>query len=249
MVTTVTTPGLAILDLSVTGALDPVRLLTGFREALNGVGIRGVTDGELIAALGRGSLAAFDGIAASRGVIGPAAPQAVRLFAAHTVRELAERRHPWAAQAGEAMACLQIAHVPCVLVSDLPSPVVEAVLLRNGWQGLMAATVSIDQVESERPAPDIIHEAMERVGIRQPSQVANIAGHRHHLQAGRAAGVGWNVGVGWTAGSVQPPLVDAMTSDLLSATRALVTGMPRAELSDQTTRSASAAVGRGSIDR
>lgn len=233
-----TTPDLVIVDSSVTGALDPLLLLTAFREGLAGVGVQGVTDGELITALGRDSLAALDDIAAGRGVMGPAALQAVRLFAAYTVRDLAERRHPPAPAAGEALACLRAAHIPCVLVSDLPTPVVDALRLRHGWRGLLHATLSIDRVESERPSPDIIHEAMARAGVREPSQVANIAGHSHHLQAGRAAGVGWNVAIGWAAASPQRALVDVMRSDLPSATQRLLAGMPRSELSDQTTRSA-----------
>lgn len=241
-----TTPDLVIVDSSVTGALDPLLLLAAFREGLAGVGVRGVTDGELIAALGRDSLAALDDIAASRGVMGPAALQAVRLFAARTVRDLAERRHPPVPAAGEALACLRAAHIPCVLVSDLPTPVVDALLLRHGWRGLLHATLSIDQVESERPAPDIIHEVMALVGIRQSSSVANIVGHSHHLQAGRAAGVGWNVAIGWTAASPQRAFVDVMRPDLLSAAQRLLVGMPRAETS---TPAVSAAVAGGPLDR
>lgn len=231
-----TTPDLVVIDSSVTGALDPVLLLAAFRDALAAVGVRGVADGELIAALGRGCAAAIQDIAAGRGASRSAALRAVRLLTAHTVRDLDERRHPRARAAGEALAGLRGAGVACVLVSDLPAPALDALVRGHGWRPTLRATVSVDLVRHDRPAPDVIHEAMAHAGIRHPSRVANIAGHYEHLEAGRAAAAGWNVAVGWAVGCRCRPLVDLSAPDLRSATERLLSGTPPAEVGHEATR-------------
>lgn len=193
------TPELVAVDAGATGALDPVLLLQACRDALADVGARGVSDGEIIATFGRDAVAAFDHVLAPRGHERPVAVQAARVFAAIVVRDLAERRHPPAADARHGLARLHAAGIPVILVSDHPTAVVEGLLLRHGWQRHVVTALSTDRVEADRPAPDILDEAMGRVGLREARLVANVAAHHAHLQAGRAAGVGCNVAVGWTA--------------------------------------------------
>lgn len=133
-----------------------------------------------------------------RGCGWPVAVQAARVFAARVVRDLAERRHPPARQADRGLHRLHAAGVAVALVSDLPTPVVDALLLRHGWRRLVRTSLSIDRVDLDRPAPDVIHEATARSGLPRGSLVVNVAAHHAHLRAGRAAEVGCNVAVGWT---------------------------------------------------
>ncbi len=66
------------------------------------------------------------------------------------------------------------------------------VLVRsNGLSGLVAA----DEVQHGRPAPDLIHESMRRVGEYDPLAVLTAGDTVSDLLAAVAAGVGWNVGV------------------------------------------------------
>lgn len=216
-------PALVVIDTGATGALDPVLLLQAAQEALVDVGVRGVPDGEIIATFGRDTVAAFDGLVAVRGQGWPVAMQAARVFAARVVRDLAERRHPPAREADRGLRRLHAAGVAVALVSDLPTPVVDAVLLRHGWRRLVRSSLSIDRVDLDRPAPDVIDEAMARIGLRQGSLVANVAAHHAHLRAGRAAEVGCNVAVGWTVetptgadlADIVAPHLDAAVSRLL----------------------------------
>lgn len=219
-----TPPALVIVDSGATGALDLVLLLSAVREALADVGVRGVPDGEIIETFGRDTVTAFDDLVAGRGHGCPTAVRAARIFAARVVRDLAERRHPDALEAGAGLRRLQAAGVPAVLVSDLPTPVVDALLLRHGWQRLLRAGLSVDQVEADRPAPDLIEAAMARVGVRDGQQVAHVAAHHAHLQAGRVAGVGCSVAIGWTsAAPAGASLADLVAPDLGAAVDRLLT--------------------------
>lgn len=57
------------------------------------------------------------------------------------------------------------------------------------------AVVCSDDVAQGRPAPFLIFHAMEATGVISVSQVANVGDTALDLQAGRNAGVRWNLGV------------------------------------------------------
>ncbi len=57
------------------------------------------------------------------------------------------------------------------------------------------AVICGDDVAQGRPAPYLIFHAMEATGVIDVSQVANIGDTALDLQAGRNAGVRWNIGV------------------------------------------------------
>lgn len=70
------------------------------------------------------------------------------------------------------------------------------VLATLGWDiGVFAAIVCADEVARGRPAPDMIHEAMMRIGITRPDRVANVGDTAIDLRAAHAARVRWNIGV------------------------------------------------------
>jgi phosphonatase-like hydrolase len=64
-----------------------------------------------------------------------------------------------------------------------------------GWEELLDALVCNDDVSQGRPAPQLIHEAMERTGISAARHVASIGDTTSDLEAGANAGVGWNIAV------------------------------------------------------
>jgi phosphonatase-like hydrolase len=61
--------------------------------------------------------------------------------------------------------------------------------------GAADAIVCGDDVPKGRPAPDLILRAMALTGIANPGLVANVGDTTLDLEAGRRAGVRWNVGV------------------------------------------------------
>ena len=63
------------------------------------------------------------------------------------------------------------------------------------WQDVVDTVVCGDDVPNGRPAPDLIHRAMANVGVSDASQVAAVGDTTLDLEAGAAAGVGWNIGV------------------------------------------------------
>ena len=70
------------------------------------------------------------------------------------------------------------------------------VLASLGWDtGVFAAIVCADEVARGRPAPDLIQEAMMRVGVVRPDRVANVGDTAIDLRAAHAARVRWNIGV------------------------------------------------------
>lgn len=65
-----------------------------------------------------------------------------------------------------------------------------------GWGETVAdAVVCGDDVQSGRPAPDLILRAMSLTGTRDARGVVNVGDTVLDLTAGQNAGVGWNVGV------------------------------------------------------
>jgi phosphonatase-like hydrolase len=65
-----------------------------------------------------------------------------------------------------------------------------------GWdQGVADAIVCGDDVSEGRPAPYLIFRAMEATATRRVDLVANVGDTVLDLEAGRNAGVRWNIGV------------------------------------------------------
>lgn len=75
--------------------------------------------------------------------------------------------------------------------------VVEAILKRLNWTvgDTIDAYVASDEVENGRPAADLIHEAMRRVGTASTDQVAKVGDAAADLGEGHSAGCPLNIGV------------------------------------------------------
>ncbi|MBX3200120.1 MAG: HAD hydrolase-like protein [Labilithrix sp.] len=75
--------------------------------------------------------------------------------------------------------------------------VADAILDRLGWlaEGLVDARVASDEVRRGRPAPDLLFEAMRRVGVTDVAMVAKVGDTPADLGEGANARCGWNIGV------------------------------------------------------
>ncbi|MDW8335224.1 MAG: HAD hydrolase-like protein [Bacteroidia bacterium] len=75
--------------------------------------------------------------------------------------------------------------------------VADAILASLQWQerGLIAGSVTSDEVERGRPFPDMIFRAMALAGVNDPASVAKVGDTVVDLEQGRTAGCGLIVGV------------------------------------------------------
>ncbi|MBN9503427.1 MAG: hypothetical protein BGO01_04240 [Armatimonadetes bacterium 55-13] len=82
---------------------------------------------------------------------------------------------------------------------------VEVLLNRLPWQGLIDASVTSDEVERGRPHPDLIFEAMKRLGVSDVEAVAKVGDTPSDLGEGTSAGCGMVIGV-WAGTHTQEQL-------------------------------------------
>lgn len=73
--------------------------------------------------------------------------------------------------------------------------IAETILARLGWRALLDAEVCGDDVPAGRPAPYMIHLAMERANVTDVRRVIAVGDTPLDLQAGTRAGCGGVVGV------------------------------------------------------
>ncbi|KZE95275.1 Phosphoglycolate phosphatase [Agromyces sp. NDB4Y10] len=93
--------------------------------------------------------------------------------------------------------------VRIALVCEATRSVAEATLAALGWRvgaasdglGVVDAVVCADEVAVAPPAPYAVHHAMELTGTSDVRQVLVAGDGLPVLEAGRAAGAGWVVGV------------------------------------------------------
>ncbi len=80
------------------------------------------------------------------------------------------------------------AHWPLALASSSNREVIDAVLEQAGIAHLFRGTVSSEEVEHGKPAPDVYLEAARRLGIG-PSHCAAVEDSRNGIRSARAAGM------------------------------------------------------------
>jgi phosphoglycolate phosphatase len=130
----------------------------------------------------------------------PAAPEALRGVEA-TIAELRRRR------------------VRVALVCEPDRAVTDPLLATLGWTvaaapgaiGVVDAVVCADEIMAPPPAPYAVHHAMELTGTLDVRQVLVAGDSLAMLEAGRAAGAGWVVGV--LTGSARRPDLEAGPHD------------------------------------
>ena len=75
------------------------------------------------------------------------------------------------------------------LASSSNRPLIELVLQRAGIADLFEATVSSEEVEQGKPAPNVFREAARRLGVAAPEHCAAIEDSGNGIRAARAAGM------------------------------------------------------------
>jgi phosphoglycolate phosphatase len=97
--------------------------------------------------------------------------------------------------AADAFATLRARGIKVALTTGFDRDITSLLIGALSWQTVVDTVVCGDDVARGRPAPDLIHQAMTNVGVADPSLVAAVGDTTLDLEAGAAAGVGWNVGV------------------------------------------------------
>ncbi len=94
------------------------------------------------------------------------------------------------------MRALRERGIRVALTTGFDRDTTELLLTKLGWlEGTADTIVCGDDVAHGRPAPDLIRRAMHNVGVTSPETVAAVGDTTLDLEAGSAAGVGWNIGV------------------------------------------------------
>ncbi|MFD4641479.1 phosphonatase-like hydrolase [Lentzea sp. NPDC058436] len=96
----------------------------------------------------------------------------------------------------EALELLRDNGIKVALTTGFDRPIVDGLLDVLGWrEGVLDAVVCVDDVKAGRPAPYMIHRAMELTGARNVRRVLTAGDTTRDLQAGTNAGAGFVVGV------------------------------------------------------
>lgn len=190
-----TAPRLAVLDLAGTTVRDRGEVPETFRATLAARGVE-VSDEMLERVRGSSKREAIARL------LPPACGQARRAdalyqeFRAALARRYRQSGVEAVPGARETFAALRAGGCRVALNTGFDRDVTNLLLEALGWQaGAVDAVVCADDVRRGRPAPDLIRAAMAATGVDDPLAVAAAGDTVLDLEAGHAAGVGWNVGV------------------------------------------------------
>lgn len=199
------TPALVVFDMIGTTVAGSDRVAQIFGDTTQAAGLV-VTPDAIARVRGLNKEDAFMTLARAGGATGEAAQAvAAALFAdfrarlAHDLATAPPREVPGA---GATFRWLAARGVPVALISGLDREYVGEVLARLDWSdAIVTAVVCAGDVARGRPAPDLIHEAMRRAGVVEPSGVMAVGDTVADLEAAAAARVGAAIGVLSGAGS------------------------------------------------
>jgi phosphonatase-like hydrolase len=96
---------------------------------------------------------------------------------------------------GDAFERLRSLGIRLALTSGFDRQVVANILAEVDWAALLDAWICSDDVARGRPAPYMIHRAMERCGVEDVCRVAVVGDTRLDLEAAWNAGAAWRIGV------------------------------------------------------
>lgn len=181
-------PALVAFDLAGTTVEDAGQVPAAFVATLAEYGV----------AVGAETLAGVRG-ASKREAIARLVPRSADAAYASFRRQLAARYAEQAAAAvpgaDEVFRWLRARGVRIALNTGFDRVTTELLLAALRWERVADAVVCGDEVAHGRPAPDLILRAMELTATADPSTVANVGDTTLDLDAGRSAGVRWNIGV------------------------------------------------------
>lgn len=189
---------LAVLDMAGTTVHDDGLVLQCFVAAAQQVGLRATAE-ELNARMGHGKLEVFDELARRQLGSGDAA-DALRDGGYRRFREILEGAY---AQIGArpvrgaetTIRWLRDRGVRVSLNTGFYREVTDILVDGLGWRSAVDAIVCVDDVPRGRPAPYMIHEAMQRCAVADVRQVAVVGDTPSDVRAGRNSGAAIVVGV------------------------------------------------------
>jgi|SRR5579864_2552702 len=189
-----TIPALVVFDLAGTTVEDRGEVPAAFTAALAEQGIA-VSPEMLVSVRGASKRQAIERLVPDAPGRGARVEAAFSSFRRHLAHRYSESVHP-VPGAEDAFRWLRARRVRVALNTGFDRTTTAMLLSALGWdRGLTDAVVCGDDVSEGRPAPFLIFRAMEATGTHRVDRVANVGDTVLDLEAGRNAGVGWNIGV------------------------------------------------------
>lgn len=202
---------LAVLDMAGTTVRDNKEVETCFAESLVRAGLQ-ISDERILAVQGWSKYFVFEtlwaeAIGADHAEYRKKVDENYILF--KQILEEHYKNHPAQPQpyAEETFQWLREQGVKIALTTGFYREITDIILAQLGWDkgldenylanghGVINCSLCSDDVEKGRPAPDMIFLAMKKLGIDDVNQVLKIGDTPSDLEAGKAAGVGVNLGV------------------------------------------------------
>ncbi len=189
---------LLVLDMAGTTVQDDDLVLRCFREAIRIAELNASSE-EINARMGKSKIDVFEEFAGRQvGDAAKAAEVAQRGYA--IFREILEGAYAEGGAkamrgAQEAFAWLRARDIRVALNTGFYREVTDLIVEQLGWRDKVDAIFCSDDVTSGRPAPFMIHRAMEACGVQSVAQVIAVGDTPSDIQAGRNAGVRGVVGV------------------------------------------------------
>jgi phosphonatase-like hydrolase len=187
-------PALVVFDLAGTTVEDRGEVPSAFTAALAEQGIA-VSPEMLASVRGASKRQAIERLVPDAPGRGARAEAAFASFQRHLAGLYSESVRP-VPGAEEAFRWLRAQQVRVALNTGFDRTTTALLLTALHWgHGVVDAVVSGDDVREGRPAPFLIFRAMEATGTHRVDRVANVGDTVLDLEAGRNAGVRWNIGV------------------------------------------------------
>lgn len=186
---------LVVFDLAGTTVKDDGHVASAFQTALGEQGIE-ITPEQLAGVRGTSKRQAISRLIPESAGRAHRADAAYAAFCAHLTAAYRTHGVEPIDGADAVFRNLRAHDVRVALNTGFDRGVTALLLTALGWQqGTVDAVVCGDDVARGRPAPDLIVRAMAATGITRAHDVASVGDTTMDLEAGHAAGVGWNVGV------------------------------------------------------
>jgi phosphonatase-like hydrolase len=187
-------PALVVFDLAGTTVEDRGQVPAAFTSALAEQGIA-VSPEMLASVRGASKRQAIERLVPDGPGRGARAEAAFASFQRHLADQYSETVRP-VPGAEDAFRWLRAQQVRVALNTGFDRATTALLLAALGWtHGVADAVICGDDVSEGRPAPFLIFRAMEATGTHRVDRVANVGDTVLDLEAGRNAGVRWNVGV------------------------------------------------------
>ncbi|MBT8395812.1 MAG: HAD hydrolase-like protein [Gemmatimonadetes bacterium] len=189
---------LAVLDMVGTTIRSGDEIPASFREAFSSIGVE-LSDEAIATMRGRSKQEAITQLLLEHGVNAESLPEVSGTVYARFKRELREALRSTAKPipgSKEVFGFLKRVGTEVVLTTGLDHQTTQALIQGLGWEDVeLTGVISGDDVLKGRPAPDLIHAAMELAKVEDPGAVLVVGDTTADLEAAAQAGVGWSVGV------------------------------------------------------